>query len=397
VHKITEGGGYRTLASGRELGVRQENVFGGKRKGMGRIRKLFPGSNSAYGFYSLYDQIVGPEAERIIILKGGPGTGKSSFMTKIAKALSESGYDLEYHFCSSANGSLDALYLPGRKIALMDGTSPHIIEPKYPGAVEEIVNLGEYWDAAKLREQKKTIIGLQDEISNSFRQAYHMLAAAKLYRDALEGCFRDTNQTLMLSLVGDLLQKIVPEGRTTFIRKRPRRLFASAITPDGPVNYLDTLVGHLSHVYILVGKNSGIKSRIVAKILAGITEYGYFVEIYPCAFDPRRMEHLVIPALDTAIISSAQPHSYSPSGANEVVIDDEVLHPALRRGFDQAGAGGDLGALQEGLHKTFQQAVSFLSRAKLLHDELEGLYIPLMKFAQIDSLRERLLLSILDN
>ena len=53
----------------------------------GKIRKMFPGSNSAYGFYSFYDQIIEDSATRIFVIKGGPGVGKSTFMQNIAREL----------------------------------------------------------------------------------------------------------------------------------------------------------------------------------------------------------------------------------------------------------------------------------------------------------------------
>ena len=40
----------------------------------GRIRHMFPGGNTPLGFYSFYDYILPQkQAERIIIIKGGPG------------------------------------------------------------------------------------------------------------------------------------------------------------------------------------------------------------------------------------------------------------------------------------------------------------------------------------
>ena len=47
---------------------------------------LFPGSNTSKGFYSFYRYILTQDnANRILCLKGGPGTGKSSLMKKVGK------------------------------------------------------------------------------------------------------------------------------------------------------------------------------------------------------------------------------------------------------------------------------------------------------------------------
>lgn len=357
----------------------------------GRIRKFFPGANSAYGFFSYYDQIAGPEANRIIIFKGGPGAGKSSFMKNIGKILAEQGYELEYHFCSSDNDALDALYIPEKKIALMDGTAPHVIEPKYPGAVEEIINFGQYWQAEKIREQKSSIIGLQEEISRSFQQAYRMLAAAKLYRDAFEDCFQETDEAAVLSLTEEILEKILAGEKKPPRSKKTRTLFASAITPGGAVNYLDTLLDGLSHVYILNGENKRAKRKVIAKVLHAAVEHGHFVEIFSCALDPRSLDHLIIPELDMAVINSSWPHNFMLSVDKARVIDVGPLETPFRKAPD------DPEELKNGFHAAFSKAVSFLSRAKTLHDELEGLYIPYMLFEQIDSLQKRTLEEIISS
>ncbi|MDF2547200.1 MAG: ATPase [Anaerosolibacter sp.] len=91
----------------------------------GSIKKVFPGGNTAKGFFSYYDNIIGTDATRLFIIKGGPGVGKSSFMKKIAQEMIDKGYDVEFHQCSSDNGSVDGIVIPALKIAMIDGTAPH--------------------------------------------------------------------------------------------------------------------------------------------------------------------------------------------------------------------------------------------------------------------------------
>ena len=93
----------------------------------GRIRKFFPGANSAYGFYSLYGQLYTAASKKVFILKGGPGTGKSTFLNSIGEAMRRDGFDVEYHYCSAAPSSLDGVVIPAAGVALLDGTSPHVV------------------------------------------------------------------------------------------------------------------------------------------------------------------------------------------------------------------------------------------------------------------------------
>lgn len=92
--------------------------------------RYFLGANSPQGFYSLYDQLIDPaQAEAIYILKGGPGCGKSSLMHRVAQRAEEAGEPVEYIHCSGDPSSLDAILLPSRRAAVVDGTAPHGTAP----------------------------------------------------------------------------------------------------------------------------------------------------------------------------------------------------------------------------------------------------------------------------
>lgn len=121
----------------------------------GRIRHMFPGGNTSQGFFSYYDYILSQEeANRIICIKGGPGVGKSTFMKRVGEEMLELGYDIELMHCSSDNNSLDGVVIPSLKVALLDGTAPHVVDPKNPGAVDEIINLGDFWNNEELKKHK---------------------------------------------------------------------------------------------------------------------------------------------------------------------------------------------------------------------------------------------------
>ena len=88
--------------------------------------RFFLGANSGEGFQSLYPQILDlHETHDFLILKGGPGAGKSTFMKRIAQAAEQANSPVEYIYCSGDPDSLDAVLLPECHTAVADGTSPH--------------------------------------------------------------------------------------------------------------------------------------------------------------------------------------------------------------------------------------------------------------------------------
>ena len=92
--------------------------------------QYFLGANSPSGFYSLYHALLPAEQARsIYILKGGPGCGKSTLMRRVAALAEEAGETVEYILCSGDPDSLDAIVLPQKQIALVDGTAPQGVVP----------------------------------------------------------------------------------------------------------------------------------------------------------------------------------------------------------------------------------------------------------------------------
>ena len=144
----------------------------------GKERALFAAVNSGEGFKSFYGDIFSSKKLlRRYLIKGGAGSGKSTLMRRVSEYVSRRGHRVEYYYCSSDYTSLDGIIIDGR-VALVDSTAPHIIEPELAGAADEIVDTGLFWDSRRLAEQRGEIESRSNEKHECYRAAYRYLEAA---------------------------------------------------------------------------------------------------------------------------------------------------------------------------------------------------------------------------
>ncbi|NLW60262.1 MAG: ATPase [Firmicutes bacterium] len=354
----------------------------------GRIRHFFAGGNTGVGFYSFYDQVVGPDPNRLYILKGGPGTGKSTFMKQIGTELAGRGFDLEYLHCSSDHHSLDGLLIPALKTAFLDGTAPHTIDPVHPGVVDEIINLGAFWNLEDLKAKQGPILATAQQKKACFERAYvYLNAALAVYRNWRKTNYSCLDQQAWLTVLHELQADLFTNRRPTGEKGRLRHLFASAITADGPVHFLDSLGQAASRIYILDGPPGTGRAEILKRLVTTAVDRGLAVEVFHCALDPAKYEHLWFPDLKTAVFTSTWPHKYSPPGDRQCryIATDTFLKP------EQNLYSAIVKEARLVFLDLWARAINWLNKAKKLHADLEKLYLDSMNFHQITHLRNDIL------
>ena len=143
---------------------------------MSNKKIFFASSNSSRGFQSYFDSIYNSEdLIKIYIIKGGAGTGKSSLINSVGERF-EKNSDCEYFLCSSDTSSYDGLIIDN-KFAIIDGTSPHSVEAKYPGAVEVIVDNGR-GILKSMEKHKEEILKISKRKTALYKSAYAYLNSA---------------------------------------------------------------------------------------------------------------------------------------------------------------------------------------------------------------------------
>lgn len=147
---------------------------------MAQITHFFAGANSGNGFQNLFSEMVDLEdTYDFMILKGGPGVGKNTFMREIGKTMERAGTPVEYLWCSGDPDSLDGVVMPEIRCAVADGTSPHVLEPKYPAAVDRYVDLGRFYDLAAAKASAGEVKARTHQYQSAYVRAYRCLRAAR--------------------------------------------------------------------------------------------------------------------------------------------------------------------------------------------------------------------------
>lgn len=336
---------------------------------------FFLGANTPVGFYSLFNELYSPEdGWTLYIIKGGPGTGKSTLMKKVASVCDSKGLYCERIYCSSDPNSLDAVIIPSLKVSIADGTSPHILEPKYPGVSEKLIDLGMFRDDKKLRENRDIIIEKIKENSFQHKKCVDFLAAARSAEN-------DNASVVIPSMKMDTLHKFsekLSDAKfpvTSDSRGIMKKRFLSALTPSGIVLFRDTFTSLCENIVVL--KDSfGCASSVMLKVLSlKAAEKGLSGIICYCPMSPEyRPEHLILPELKLGFYTSNPRHPDDFGGAFAVdcmrFYDNAFLqHHKNRIAFNNRSRDEMLSG-----------AAEYLKNAKRIHDEIERYYIEAMDF-----------------
>lgn len=339
--------------------------------------QYFLGANSPSGFYSLYsDMLPLEEARAIYILKGGPGCGKSTLMRAVAKRAEDAGLRTQYILCSGDPDSLDALILPQLKVAVLDGTAPHPMEARCPGAVERYVNLGDCYDSSALYPIRYEIMAAKAGYQESYRRAYRCLeASAQLFEDARAPLVTQALLDKLHKRAKGILSRELPPIKGAQPGRVTQR-FLHTPTCQGIVSLWDTVYAQCPRVYQLADSSS-LGHELLIHLLTGAVEGGYSPVACPDPMCPDRLSHLLVPEAGVAFLTTSKPLPQEPYRRLrlDAMVDREVLdHNKARLKFSRRVSDALL-----------DEALTSLSEAKAGHDQLEALYYPHVDFDRVDT------------
>ena len=335
--------------------------------------RFFIGANTARGFVNYADDVFNG-LRKLYILKGGPGTGKSTWMKRAADKAERAGFPVERYYCSSDSDSLDGIVIRDLGIGMTDGTAPHVREAVYPGAREELLDPGLAWDAERLEERLEEIKTLSDRKAALFTAVYRYLGAIAALRAEAEPCRLSCfDAEKAEAAAGRWIRRLGTGNGFSLV---PRQI--GSVGMNGRV-VLDTYTALAGETWT-VSDSRGLAGRILRLLIGSAGEAGLAVWISRDPFG--EPEALYFPEKRVAV-TVGQP---SPGGADKIINAERfVKKEAL------AAVRGKLRFLARLEAEMGKRVGELFGEIRKTHFEIEAIYREAMDFQKLDRMINRFL------
>ena len=328
------------------------------------MERYFLGNNTAYGFFGNYEQEL-KDKTKVILLKGGPGTGKSTVLKRLAKEAETRGRGYELWYCSGDPKSLDGIFIKDVNAAVVDATAPHATGADLPVIKDVIIDLATSLERDKLQAHADEIKTLANCKKHRFMRAYQHLNLALCHlknQIALES--EGVKEREIREFAVGFVSKI--RGEICGVQKK-RALFVSAICPAGESVFFDHLTG--KKIYKIVGGDLVV--QIFFGELKGLLEGGTYL-LNP--LEPKYLDGIVVG--DLAIVKDVG------FAKDFEVVDLEQ--------FERHENQSEIGEEKNGVVLEAAFAVEELNKAREYHLELEKYFVGAMDFCHNDRLYQKI-------
>ena len=347
----------------------------------------FLGGASPEGFETDFWRANAQRGHYGIYLKGGPGTGKSTLMKKIAAAFADEPVSV-YH-CASDPHSLDAVVLESRGVFIADATAPHEAGTPLPYVTGELADLAAGLDPALLKESAEPIRTLYQA-----NQAAHMQA-----RKGLAGIAAMEEQ---LGIIGR--RALLPEKLKHFADRLAKRILPKkscsgdppaceilhrqriAVTPAGRRAFLPEACA----LMLLDDPAQAASGMLLSLLAEAAAAQGQPAELTHSQTQPDRAPVLLALPAQQLVLAAADALPSEPAQSPVSVIHMQRFYDA-----EQLRSQRTLLRFSKKTASALEaKTVSLLADALRLHDELEAYYIRALQTPYLDrkaaALTERL-------
>ncbi|TBL78485.1 PRK06851 family protein [Paenibacillus thalictri] len=346
----------------------------------------FARGNTARGAHFLYKSAF-QGLDKILVLTGPSGTGKSTIIRKLADSLVDRGQHVQYFHSPLRPNELDGMIATELKIGIVDGqASEWIIEDSAAATIE--YDFGAALDNRGIStETLGTIEELKGKLIDAYSQTYESFATALRIHDEWEKFYIES---MDFGKADQITQELIQElyaGHENSTPSIGRHLFFGAATPKGAFDFIQSLTAQLNRRIFIKGRPGSGKSTLLKTLAAAAEKKGIEVQVYHCGLDPNSLDMLIFPQLSSAIFDSTAPHEYFPDRDGDEILD--MYERAMTPGTDETYAA-EIAAIKERYSAKMKEATSYLAAAEAIDSQIKSFYTAATDFSIVEKLQLRL-------
>lgn len=346
----------------------------------------FGAANSAIGFNNLFGTIFSPEKiNKIYILKGGPGCGKSTAIKRISEKATELSYSVENYYCSSSPTSFDGVIIPELSVAVVDGTAPHVVEPLYPAVCETIVNLGEAWNIEKAKDIEDNIRDLMQKKKSAYTKAYAYLSACSNANRILDGC---ASQYILGSKLSHSVERLCTKLKLSG-KEEPtiQSVYTDCISTVG-TKHLTTFEDNSENKFFIKDFGS-LSSKYFQALKTALLMRGADITIALDPLEPNKTVGIYIESISTCFTMYDDNYALT---LDRKQIPYKIINTARFCNTEKYKKQKTFYRYAEKSKKVlFSGALHELENAGKAHDDLEKLYYGITDFSIVENLTSNML------
>ena len=290
---------------------------------MDKVLRYFLGSSSPQGYVSRPDQLGEPGGWRCWVVQGGAAASRSAVIARARRAMEGRDALVEELVCSGDPSTLDGAIFPGCRVSIADGDPPHAIQPRHPGAYEEMVSLWGCLDRRVLWDAREEIIRLEREEERLERDAGgDLYAAGALTGELASMGAAATDRGKLLAYARRLAAREFPRPAGKKGGEKVRLL--SAVTPEGQLLLRDTVAAAAPRAIAIEDSWGAVANALLEALRDLALESGLEVVTCRCPLFPfTKLDHLLLPQLGLGFLTLNRGNARELTG---------LTHPLLRRG-----------------------------------------------------------------
>ncbi|MBQ8758673.1 MAG: hypothetical protein IJZ20_03175, partial [Clostridia bacterium] len=276
---------------------------------------------------------------------------------------------------------LDGVTVKETGVSVVDGTSPHVFEPSYPGTRDFYVDLSPAWDTGLLEGCKDKIERLSGAKSECYKTAYRLLKAAGTVTNEMYECAKSFVDTVKIKgFVKRFARKYIKQGGAK--QKELKKIVVNAISSKGLVRYFTP--ENAANTLFFV-KDAGLVSRFLFEELeCEIKKSGADAVLALSPENPNEIcaillkeSGVCVSLYDEDMANKLEAQGKSIKIINASRFIDTEKYKSHRQKFRFAAK------CRETL---FDAALSELSAAGKFHEKLESVYISATDYKKVEEI-----------